>query len=130
MPETPQQVFARQLQRFRELFFGQCMNTPLGPKIAPPSAVLSFAEDLMLCPTEEAALTRMQRDREAARGCYITANDVDAAAGAGRAQILIPVGSAETPFCLLGEVVRLRAQAAIEKYKDHWLGPDFRKFGC
>jgi hypothetical protein len=129
MPETSQKVFSRQLQRFRELFFGQCMSTPLGSKIASPSAVLSFAEDLMLCPTEEAALTRMQRDREAARGCYITANDAASAVYIGRALILIPVGQNETPFCRLGLVVRLRAQAAIEKYGDHWLGPEFRAFG-
>lgn len=120
-PASPEQAFDDQLQRFRELFVGQCTRTPLGPKIAPPSVVLSFAEDLMLCPTEESALVRMLRDREAARGCYIIAGDVGAAADAGRAQILIPVGSGETPFCLLGAVVRLRAQAAIDKHGDAWM---------
>jgi hypothetical protein len=105
------------------------MSTPLGPKIAPPSAVLSFAEDLMLCPAEEAAILRMQRDREAARGCYIIANDVGAAACTGRARILIPVGKIETPFCLLGLVVKLRAEEAMQKHGDHWLGPEFQKLG-
>jgi hypothetical protein len=128
-PESSEIAFVRQLQRFRELFFGQCMNTPLGPTIAPPKTVLSFAEDLMLCPTEEAALVRMQRDREAARGCYIIAGDVASAACVGRALILIPVGQNETPFCLLGAVVLLRTQTAIEKSGDHWLGPEFQALG-
>lgn len=119
-PEASHIAFDRQLQRFRELFWGQAMSTPLGPTIASPSAVLSFAEDLILCPTEEAALVRMRRDREAARGCYITANDVAFSTYAGRARILIPIGANETPFCLLATVVRLRAQDVIEKYGDFW----------
>jgi hypothetical protein len=105
------------------------MNTPLGPKMAAPKAVLSFAEDLILCPSEEAALVRIQRDREAARGCYIIANDAGSATCTGRARILIPVGSNETPFCLLGMVVKLRAEAAIAQYGDHWLGPEYSGLG-
>jgi hypothetical protein len=128
-PETSEQAFSRQLRRFRELFWKQVMSTPVGPTIAPPSVVLSFAEDLMLCPTEEAALVRMQRDREAARGCCTIAEGVNSAACIGRARILMPTSPTETPFCLLGAVVRLRAQMAIEKYGDHWLGPEFRMFG-
>lgn len=121
-PPSPEQAFDGQLRRFRELFFHQCMSTPLGPRLALPSAVLSFAEALMLCPTEEAALTRMQRDREGARGAYIVAGDVGRAADIGRARILIPYRDDEAPFALLGHVVALRAQAALDQNrKDEWL---------
>jgi hypothetical protein len=99
---------------------------PLGNAIASPKTVLSFAEDLMLCPTEDAAQVRIGRDLEAARGCHIISVDVASATDIGRAAILIPIGQNETPFCLLGAIVRLRAEAAIEKYGNHWLSPEFR----
>lgn len=67
-------------------------GTGLGPTIAKPSAVLSFAEDLMLCPTEESALIRIQRDLEAARGCQIIAGDVASEVGKRHAQISVPTG--------------------------------------
>jgi len=96
---------------------------PLGTTIASPKTVLSFAEELMLCPSEESAITRMRRDLEAARGVYIVAGDVASAADIGHAQILIPTGPNETPFCLLAAVVCERAQVAIDKYGDSWDGP-------
>ncbi len=120
-PETSQQVFVRQTRRFRELFFSQCMDSPLGSTIAKPSDVLSFAEGLMICPTEESALVHMKRDREAARGCSIISGDVVSAAEIGRVKILMTVGQNETPFCLLACVVRLRCQTAIEKNEDAWM---------
>jgi hypothetical protein len=131
-PEASRLVFSRQTRRFQELFQAEMRRDPkpLGKRIASPAAVLSFAEDLMLCPTEEAALVRMQRDRESARGCYIIAGDVASATDIGCALILIPVGPNETPFCLLAAVVRLRAQGAIEKYGDHWLPLEFRALDC
>ena len=125
-------VFSRQTRRSQELFqeeMGRC-GKPLGEKIDSPKTVLSFAEDLILCPTEAAVIIRLQRDREAARGVYVIAGDVASAADIGRALILIPVGPNETPFCLLAAIVTLRAQAAIEKYGDHWLGPEFRRLDC
>jgi len=129
-PETPEQAFARQLRRFRELWNDEMRQRgPCGRTLASPKAVLSFAEDLILCPTEEAVKVRLQRDREAARGVYVTAGDVNSAACAGRARILIPIGPNETPFGLLAQIVILRAQMAIEKHGDHWLGPEFQKLG-
>jgi hypothetical protein len=59
----------------------------------------------------------------------VIAGDVASAACVGRALILIPVGQNETPFCLLGAVVLLRAKTAIEKFGHHWLGPEFRALG-
>lgn len=113
-------AFGNQLQKFRKLFFGHCMKSPLGETLALPSAVLVFAEGLMLCPTEESALTHMQRDREGARGCYSIAGDVASEAYAGRAHILIPKGREETPFALLGQVVCLVVQATIDRHGDKW----------
>jgi len=122
-PETPRQVFLRQFRRFRLLWFEDMKkNGPLGNKLASPKNVLSFAEDLILCPTEEAVKVLLQRDREAARGVYITAGDVNTEVGKGHVQVLIPVGPHETPFGLLGAVVRAQAQAAIEKYGGNWPG--------
>jgi len=121
-PETSRQAFARQTQRFQELFERALKHygKPLGRTLAPPKAVLSFAEDLMLCPTEDGALIRIERNLEAARGCYVTARDVASEAYLGRALILIPTSSNETPFCLLGAIVRLRAEAAIQQHGDSW----------
>jgi hypothetical protein len=122
-PETSGTAFVHQQRRFRELFW-QAMKQhgkPLGNKSAPPKTVLAFAEDLMLCPTEDAAQVRIERDLEAARGCYIISGDVASAACIGRALILIPTGQNETPFCLLGAVVLLRAEAAIQEHGDSWM---------
>jgi len=121
-PEISLEVFGHQQARFRELFW-QAMKRhgkPLGNKSASPKTVLAFAEDLMLCPTEDAAQVRIERDLEAARGCYIISGDVASAAYRARAVILIPVGQNETPFCLLAAIVRLRCEAAIEKFGDAW----------
>ena len=121
-PEIALEVFGRQHRKFQELFW-QAMKRhgkPLGPKSAPPKTVLAFAEDLMLCPTEDAARVRIERDLEAARGCYIVSGDVASAADRARAVILIPAGQNETPFCLLAAIVRLRCEAAVEKFGNAW----------
>lgn len=119
-PEASQQAFSRQLRRFQELYRNEVL-VPLGSTLASPKAVLTFAEELMLCPTEDAVIIRLQRDREAARGVYVIAGDVASAACVGRARILIPFGPNETPFCLLAAVVCVRAQLAIEKHGDSWM---------
>jgi hypothetical protein len=126
-PETPQQVFVRQTRRFRELFDAQ-MRSPLPGPLALPKTVLAFAEDLILCPTEEAVTIRIERDRQAARGCYVTANDVVSEIGRGNAQIAIPVGPSETPFCLLASVVIARVREAVAKHGDSWGSPPFHLF--
>ena len=74
-PEASQQAFSRQLRRFQELYRNEVL-VPLGSTLASPKAVLTFAEELMLCPTEDAVIIRLQRDREAARGVYVIAGDV------------------------------------------------------
>jgi hypothetical protein len=96
---------------------------PVGLRPARPKTVLSFAEDLMLCPTEESALSRIHRDREAARGFRVISGDLATAVGRGNATIAIPVHQDETPFCLVASVVRLRAQEALEEYQNAW-GPE------
>jgi hypothetical protein len=120
--ETSLEVFYRQQTGFRELFWRAMKQhgKPLGHTSAPPKTVLAFAEDLMLCPTEDAVRVRIERDLEAARGCHIVSGDVASAADRLRAAILIPVGQNETPFCLLAVIVRLRCEATIEKFGNAW----------
>lgn len=119
--ETPEQAFSRQTRRFRELFQDEVSQRgPLGNKLASPKSVLSFAEDLMICPNEDAVKVRLQRDREAGRGVYVIAGDAVRAADIRRALAAIPFDRTDTPFCLLCEIVRARAQAAIDKHGDSW----------
>jgi hypothetical protein len=123
-PENFEAAFARQLREFRELFYQAMKEGPLGPKLASPKTVLSFAEDLMLCPTEDAAKALLQRDREGARGVYAIAGDAVRSGDAKRAQALIRTGPNQTPFFVLAAVVRLIANATIERYGgNHWPSP-------
>jgi hypothetical protein len=96
---------------------------PLGNKLASPKTVLSFAENLILCPTEDAVIALLQRDREAARGAYAVAGDAHSAVCTGRAQVLIQPARGQTPFFLLAVIVRDYAKTILEKYGDVWPGP-------
>jgi hypothetical protein len=102
-PGASRKAFSRQTRRFRQLFLEALRQhgNSLGNTIASPKNVLSFAEDLIICPTEEAVTSLMRRDLEAARGVYIIAGDLDTSAGRGHVQFAIPVSQTETPFCLL-----------------------------
>ena len=115
-----QREFRRQHRRFRELYTILSHPKAVGPKIAAPSSVLSFAEALLLCPTEDAVLARMQRDQEGARGYYIVANDVAALDATGRAVFAIPPTPCETPFGLLSEIVIVWSKTSLEKHADSW----------
>jgi hypothetical protein len=119
------EAFDHQHRRYKELFWQEMKQhrKPLGNKLAAPKTVLSFAEDLMLCPTEDGVQARIARDLEAARGCYTIAGDVASEVYKLNAAILIQVGQNETPFCLFATVVRLRCEAAIEKFGDSWNPP-------
>jgi hypothetical protein len=126
--ENSQQAFARQLQRFRGLFQDELRQRgPLGSTLASPHAVLSFAEDLMLCPNEAAVIVRLQRDREAARGVYVIAGDAARAHDIAHVLAAFQFGPNETPFCLLASVVRAHAQAMIAKRGNSWGPPPFPK---
>jgi hypothetical protein len=93
-PEESRKAFLDQNRKLRTLIdtATSIRGTGFGPTIAKPSVVLSFAEDLMLCPTEESALIRMQRDPEAARGFQIIAGDVASEVGKRRVPISVPTG--------------------------------------
>lgn len=121
-PEACEQAFRHQSKRFRVLFW-QVMKQhgqPLGPTNAGPKAVLSFVEGLMICPTEDAALTHIARDLEPAKTCSIIAGDVASADDIRNALSVDLPGQGETPFCYLAAILRYRSEAAIEKFGDSW----------
>jgi hypothetical protein len=125
--ETPRKALDRQTRRLRDLFDKEMSRTaqPLGQTLARPETVLSFAEDLMLCPNEESALKLIQRDLEASRGLLLFSTATLVEVERGNARIEVSFGQNETPFCLVAGVARQRAQEAIADYEDSWFGPGF-----
>jgi hypothetical protein len=93
---------------------GGLQTDPYGDNRPAPARVLAFAEAFLICPTEDAVLTHIARDRAAAELCRVHANDMatgfdieDATSGLER-----PMH--ETPFYLLASVLVQRARLSAE----------------
>jgi|ERR1043166_3297722 hypothetical protein len=120
--QEPGQTFSRQARKFGELLDIENSHhgQPLGRTIAAPSAVLAFAESLLVCSTEESVLSHIRKDLEAARVFRIILDDIASEVERGKASIAIPMGQSETPFRLVASIVRLRALSTIDRHGDSW----------
>lgn len=116
-PEKPLETLIHQWGEFRKLFeqAKRLDPTPLGSKLLPSTIVLAFAEELMFCPTVEAVELRIQRDRQAARGCYVIAGDAASAVGRGNALFSAEVSANENSFHTLSRVVCLRDRSRLSR---------------
>jgi hypothetical protein len=115
------EAFVHQTERFEELLQTDPQKLYISSKLALPRTVLSFAEDLMLCQTEAAAASHIEQDREAARGCWIVADELASATGKERNQFSVSLGATQTPFRLLAAIAIARCQLAIERNGDSWV---------
>jgi hypothetical protein len=85
----------------------------------PPKDVLSFAEKLMVCQTEEQAASRIGLDREAAKGCLEIAKTGVSAYEKENGIILT---ASQMPFAALSTVVIWSCRKHIAKTgRDQWV---------
>jgi hypothetical protein len=122
-PETFRRVFSTQLERYQKLFWEAMTRygKPLEGESPLLSVAITFVENLMLCPTEEAALTRMQQDLESARIVYIIGGDLGRSLDAAYAQFLIQASHDQTPFFELACAVRVKLMATLDEE-----GPNYK----
>jgi hypothetical protein len=118
--KTEGTAFVHQTQRFSKLFEPEINNIPFWQIIAPPERVLAFAKGLTACLKEEDVKSYIQRDREAARGCLIVADDLACTTDKERAVFLVESHLEQTPFLTLAKLVIARCQLAIERYGNYW----------
>ena len=113
--------FRHQCHEFSHLVMAVGLQTdPYGDNRPAPARVLAFAEALLLCPTVDAALTHIERDRASAELCRAHANDMatgfdieDAASG-------LEQPMHETPFYLLASSLVQRARLSAEQMDETW----------
>jgi len=118
---TNAQMFRRQSRQFSRLVMGVRLQTdPYGAGLPTPARVLTFAEALLLCPTEDAVLAHIARDREAAELCRGHANDMASAFDIESAAIGLERSTYETPFYLLASVLVRRARLSVEQMDEKW----------
>jgi hypothetical protein len=118
---TNAQTFRRQARQFSRLVMAAGSQTdPFGDNRPAPARVLAFAEALLLCPTEDAVLTHIARDRASAELCRIHANDSASAFDIEDAASKLERSTHETPFYLLASVLVRRARLSVEEMDEKW----------
>jgi len=99
---------------------GGLQTDPFGDTRPAPARVLSFAEALLLCPTEDAVQVHIARDRAAAELCRVHANDMASAFDIENAANGLERSMHETPFYLLASVLVRRARLSVEQMDEKW----------
>lgn len=86
----------------------------------PPSAALTFAESLLLCPSQHGAIEQMRRDRAGARAFLAIAKSLE--------PLMLEAGIASagqtlkesTPFFVLGSAVQEYLRGLKQHNEDSW----------
>jgi len=118
--ELPQ-IFRDQRLRFLFLLEGETKKSPGSGGIEPlPSDVLSFAESLTACPTEEAVQSHIRRNPAKAQAFLAMSQSLAHAAEKGSAPILIPTVPNQTPFFVLSHCVSVWVQNGIDTIGNRW----------
>lgn len=118
---TNAQTFRRQTRLFSRLVMvGGLQTDPFGEQRPTPAEVLSFAEELLVCPTEDAVLTHIGRDRRSAELCRVYAVDMASGFDIESAASGLERSTHETPFYLLASVLVHRARLSVEQMDEKW----------
>jgi hypothetical protein len=121
MNESNAQTFRRQCRLFSRLVMAVELRTdPFGEQLPAPKRVSSFAEALLVCPTEDAILTHIGRDRESAELCRGYANDMATGFDIESAAAGLERSMHETPLYLLASVLVRRARLSAEQMDEKW----------
>ena len=109
--------FRNQLSRFREIAESLKLDSDTGAK---PSDALSFAEWLMLCPSESSAIAHMQRDQKGAIAFLEIARILDEEFATRNAKPLNAPHPDQTPYYIVSSGVVEWLNSRKDYFPDMW----------
>jgi len=116
--------YRAQCEKYLSLLLLALKSAPMPPiPIEPlPNDVLSFAKELLNCPSTDALITRMQQSSEKARARAFLMAAVSLAFDVEKGNVAIKVsaGSFPTPFYVLATLVIERMQLTLNQRGNRW----------